>query len=471
MATDGEAAERLLRDVAARARTWIDGARDRPVSGACDAGTVRRAVEARLGLETPQGDAAALDGLAGLLERFRVDVTHPRYFGLFNPSVLPAAAAGAALVAAMNPQTAVWAHNPAAAEIERHVLRFLAARIGWEGPAADAVGAHFTSSGQESNLEAVVVALTHAFPEVRERGVRAVAGEPVAYVSEEGHHSIAKSCHVAGLGRAAAREIPADGRLRMDVAALEAALREDRAAGRRPFLVVGTAGTTAAGAIDPLPALADLCGRDGLWFHVDAAWGGSWLLADRFRPHFAGVERADSVTWDAHKALQVPMGAGMFFTRRREALAAAFRTDSGYMPVRRDGRTDPFDESLLWSRRAIGLPFAAALASLGREGYARLLESMAARGDALRERLGAAGFVVLNHTPLPVVCCTHPRIEDGTRTPGDVARTLHRRGRAWVSPVTLSGGRRAVRACITSYRTDDADLGVLVDELRGAVGA
>jgi glutamate/tyrosine decarboxylase-like PLP-dependent enzyme len=260
----------------------------------------------------------------------------------------------------------------------------------------------------------------------------------------------------------------------MDVAALAREIAADRAAGRLPFLVVGTAGATSSGVIDPLPALADLCVAEKLWFHADAAWGGGALLSPRLRMHLAGIERADSVTWDAHKWLQVPLGSGMFFTRHPEAPLAAFATASAYMPAARaaDGtsRVDPYNVSHQWSRRAPGIALFAALAELGEEGWARLVEHMAEMGDAMRSKLRAAGFEVVHATPLPLGCFTHPRIESGAVTTGDVARAVHRRARAWISPSELADGQRVLRACVTSFRTEERDLDVLVEEVVAAVG-
>jgi glutamate/tyrosine decarboxylase-like PLP-dependent enzyme len=452
---------------AREAARHFDGIRDLPVSGPARAADLRQHLESAYRFDGPLPADAVIDDVASMLRRGSVHVTHPAYFGLFNPSVIRSAIAGATLTAAFNPQTAAWTHCPAAIEMEQHVLRFLAGRIGWS---AEPLSAHFCSGGQEANTTAVIVALTHAFPAIRDRGVRALDGDPVLYVSAEAHHSFEKAAHVCGLGRAAVRRVAVDAALRMDSGALVAAIDADRTAGRLPFLVVGTAGATSSGVIDPLPAIADVCAARALWFHCDAAWGGGALLSARLRPHLAGVERADSVTWDAHKWLQAPLGSGMFFTRHPDAPLAAFATDSAYMPATREGRADPFNVSHQWSRRSPGIALFCALAELGAPGYERLVDHMTAMGDLLREKLRAAGWRVVNDTPLPLVCVTHPRIESGARTTGDVARAVHRGGRAWVSPTVLADGSRVVRACITSFRTEERDLDVLLEELAAAVG-
>jgi glutamate/tyrosine decarboxylase-like PLP-dependent enzyme len=184
-----------------------------------------------------------------------------------------------------------------------------------------------------------------------------------------------------------------------------------------------------------------------------------------------GIERADSVAWDAHKWLSVPFAAGMFFCRRRDALAAAFDVASGYMPERRDGCEDLHRESLQWTRRSLGLKVFAALAERGLPGYAAMIDGQIAMGDALRERLVAAGWRVVNSTPLPVVCFTHPLIAAGKVTVGRVVGPVVRGGRAWISPVKLDGGPPVIRACITSFRTTTDDLDVLVAALGEALAS
>lgn len=436
-----------------------------PVSRPVSPDALRRRL-ARFDFETPMAQDEVLREIRSLFDDGLVHVTHPRYFGLFNPSVLPAAADAAALVAAYNPQIAVWSHAPAAAEMERHVLRVLLRAIGWD---PDTSAAHATSGGAEANLTAVLCALAAAFPEWREGGVRALTAQPTLYVSEEAHHSFEKAAIVCGLGRGAVRVVPVDDGFRMRSEDLATRVDQDRRSGLAPFLVVATMGATASGAVDPVREISAVTGREKLWLHADGAWGASWLLSTTRRAVLDGIETADSATWDAHKALSVPMGCGVFLTRRGGAPRAAFDVAGPYMPAPREGTDDPFRTSLQWSRRAAAVPLFAAMASLGRAGVASMLDGMAARGDALRAKLRAAGFEVVQRTELPVVCVTHPAMDEERRSAGRVASIVQKRGRAWVSPVALPGGRRAVRACITSFLTTDADLDVLVSELREAV--
>lgn len=407
--------------------------------------------------------------VAGLLRRWSLHVTHPRYFGLFNPTVRRAAVVADALAALYNPQLAAWPHAPIANEIERHVLGSFMRAFGLD---PDSGFANFTSGGQEANQTAVTAALTRAFAEFGERGVRALAGEPVLYLSAEAHHSFLKIAHQSGIGREAVRHVPVDGRLQMDVEELTRQIDADRGRGRVPFLIVATAGTTAAGAIDPLRELAAVAQRERLWLHVDAAWGGAAVVSPALRHHLAGIELADSITCDAHKWLSVPVAAGMFFTRHRESILQAFRVEaSSYVPPAVPDAFDPYVTTIQWSRRFIGLKLFMTLAELGWHGMAELIERQAAMSDLLRSRLVSSGWALVNDSPLAVVCFTHADIQSGKTTAPDVVDSVVSGGRAWISQVRLSGGVVALRACITSHRTDPDDIEILVEELERAIRA
>jgi glutamate/tyrosine decarboxylase-like PLP-dependent enzyme len=264
-----------------------------------------------------------------------------------------------------------------------------------------------------------------------------------------------------------------DASLRMDVGALRARIAADRAAGHAPFLVVGTAGTTGAGAIDPLAAIAEVARAEGLWLHADAAWGGAAALDPELRKALAGLERADSITLDAHKWLSVPMGAGMLLTRHLDVLERTFRVAAGYMPREAEGLDvmDPYAHSMQWSRRCIGLKLFLTLAAAGWDGYARVVRDMAAMGRALRSRLERAGWKAVNDTPLPLVCFVDATHAQGTEAPylARVAATVLASGEAWLSTVSLAGGSLpALRACITNHRTGEDDLDALVETLAAA---
>jgi glutamate/tyrosine decarboxylase-like PLP-dependent enzyme len=363
-----------------------------------------------------------------------------------------------ALAAAFNPQIAAWSHSPFAAEVERHLVRALGARFGF----SETDGA-FASGGAEANHTAVVVALSAAFPEFNAAGVRCLPAQPVLYTSREAHHSFRKAARMCGIGTDAVREIGVDASLRLRPDELEAAIIADRASGLAPFLIAATAGTTNAGAIDPLPECAAVAQQHGLWLHVDAAWGGAAALVPELRPLLTGIEHADSITFDAHKWLSVPMGAGLFLTRRLDAMDRAFSMRTAYMPREAAGLdvVDPHLHTMQWSRRFIGLKVFLSLLVAGWEGYERAIRHQTAMGDLLRTRLASAGWQIENDTLLPVVCFTDPHGAD----PHAMAMDIVASGEAWLSTTLLAAKRTTLRACITNYRTTSEDIAALIDAL------
>ncbi|MFL5914847.1 MAG: pyridoxal phosphate-dependent decarboxylase family protein [Gaiellaceae bacterium] len=450
----------ILFQTTALVDNYLDELVGLPVSASVRPSEVRAQL-ARYDFEAPIESDAVLADCAELLTRWNVHNSHPRYFGLFNPPATIPSIAADLLVAGFNPQLAVWSAAPSAAEIERHVLAFFLRRTGLD--ASDANG-HFTSGGTEANLTALLCALARACPAYPAQGLRGVSSQPLFYVSAESHLAWLKIAQVAGLGRAAVRFVPTTEQGQLDVRALEAILDADRRAGHHPIGVVGTAGTTNAGAIDPLSELADLAEEEGLWFHVDAAWAGSVVLSDRLRGLLDGLERADSTTIDAHKWLCVPMGAGMFLTRDREDLVRVFGLETDYMPAPTEDAHDSYAHSLQWSRRFTGLKVFAALAVAGRSGYAALIEEQLRLGDLLREGAKRDGWAIANETPLPLVCLRLPKGGNLEQELAAIVESTLAKGDVWVS-LARTCGQSVIRACITSIETTETDLELLLARL------
>jgi glutamate/tyrosine decarboxylase-like PLP-dependent enzyme len=421
-----------------------------------------RALLAAWDFTAPVEPRAALDFAVDGLRRLQVQTNSPRYFGLFNPAPTSMGIAADTLVAAFNPQLATWNHSPFAVEVEQHLVRAFAARLGYDPARAEGC---LTSGGAEANHTALAVALQRAFPEVGRRGLLALRSQPLIYVSSQAHHSIVKAARLVGLGTDAVREVAVDAGLRMRPSDLEAHIADDRADGHAPFLVVATAGSTTAGIIDPLAALAAVTEREGLWLHVDAAWGGAAALLPELRPALAGIERASSITFDAHKWLSVPMAAGLFLTRHAGILERTFRVAASYMPATpgQPAAADPYANTMQWSRRFIGLKLFLSLAVAGWRGYEEVLRHQVAMGQLLRQRLDASGWQVINDTPLPLVCFTRRAGATAARLEA-VAAAVTASGEAWLNSVPLGSGT-ALRACITSYRTAPADIDSLIDTL------
>jgi glutamate/tyrosine decarboxylase-like PLP-dependent enzyme len=245
--------------------------------------------------------------------------------------------------------------------------------------------------------------------------------------------------------------------------ALADAIAADLSRGCVPVMVVATAGTTAAGMIDPLQDCAEIARRAGAWFHVDAAWGGAAIASERHRHVLAGLEAADSVTIDAHKWFATTMGCGMFLARRPAVLSAAFRVSTGYMPSNVE-HVDPYVTSVQWSRRFLGLRLFLSLAAAGWDGYAAHVEKAIDLAALLADRLRSLGWTIANASPLAVLCLAPPA---GSADPATIVQRVLASGAAWISVATFEG-RPVVRGCITNGETTPDDVVKLVVALEAA---
>jgi aromatic-L-amino-acid decarboxylase len=392
------------------------------------------------------------------LEQGAVHMTHPRYFGLFNPAPVAPAQWADRIAGAFNPQLASSGSSPTPVEIEAHVIRAMARRAGLP---ADSAG-HFTTSGSEANYTALLCALTRAQPRFGAEGVRAFSGPVAFYTSRECHPAWLKIAHQAGVGRSALRLVATDGHGRMDSEALAEAVADDRRDGVVPVLIVATAGTTGGGMIDPMERCAAIARSNGIWYHVDAAWGGAALASDRLRGTLAGIELADSLTIDAHKWFATTMGCGMFVSRDAAVLSEAFQVGGDFMPSSASS-LDPYLNTVQWSRRFLGLRLFLALAVAGWKGYGAHVERAADVIEQIKVRLVSHGWSALNDSPLAVLCAAPPAGLGDVR--GIVTRLLAS-GRAWVARTKFEG-REVVRICATHGETTLAD----VDELVRALNA
>jgi len=225
-------------------------------------------------------------------------------------------------------------------------------------------------------------------------------------------------------------------------------------------MVVATAGTTNAGMIDPLAACAEIARANGMWLHVDAAWGGGLIASPALRSALAGVEAADSVTIDAHKWFATTMGCGMFLTPHPDTLSAAFRVTTSYMPPN-SGGVDPYANSVQWSRRFLGLRLFMSLAAAGWAGHARHVERAITLAGMIEAGLAARGWSIANRSPLAVVCALPPL---GSVDPRTIVGRVLDSGVAWVSAAEFAG-RSVVRACVTHGETTPDDVAILVSAL------
>ena len=415
-----------------------------------------RAELAGFDFERPQPLEEALRWTIERLEHGIVQMSNPRYFGLFNPGASFPAQCADRLAGSFNPQLASSASSPVPVALESHVIQAVARRAAFGG---DATG-HFATGGSEANYTALICALTAAHPKFSADGVRAFAGPATFYTSRDCHIAWLKIAHQAGVGRGALKLVATDGRGRMDPEALLEAIAADRAAGAVPVMIVATAGTTGAGMIDPLHACADIAKQQALWLHVDAAWGGAVLASNRLRGLLDGIERADSMTIDAHKWLATTMGCAIFISRRADLLSEAFHASTSFMPSSISG-VDPYLNSVQWSRRFLGLRLFLALAAAGWEGLGAHVERGVDVIELVKERLLGSGWRIANDSPLAVLDAIPPAALGDVRA---LVRRVVASGRAWVAPTTFEG-QEVVRICATNGETGVPDVEALVAAL------
>ncbi len=298
---------------------------------------------------------------------------HPRYVGHQCAAPLPFTALLAMVSGLLNNGTAVYEMGPVSTAMERSLIQWLSSRIGFDPQAAGGVLTHGGSAG---NLTALLAARQASTPyDVWEEGYRAPLNLCIM-ASDQTHYSVRRSAQVLGLGGRNVVSIPTDERFRMRPDALESALDEAELRGRKVLAVVGSAGSTATGAIDPLDALADLCEARGIWFHVDGAHSGAFAVSDRLRPALAGIERAHSVVIDAHKMLMMPSLATAVVFRDEGHSFETFSQQASYL-FDRTARQEWYNlahRTLECTKRFLSLDLYVALKVRGTAFFARHLE-------------------------------------------------------------------------------------------------
>jgi aromatic-L-amino-acid decarboxylase len=402
-------------------------------------------LRARLATPLPDAPGDAGDALADATHVLDASVSpsRPLFAAYIGSTGLEAGVLAGALGTAYDVNLAASAG--AAELLEEQALRWMAEFIAF--PLREGV---FTSGGMTSNLTALLAAREQALPGARSTGIGGRAG--AVYCSEESHHSVVRAVEVAGLGSESVRRIALDGQRRMRVDALADALAADRRAGVTPVAVVATAGTTLTGAVDPLGAIADVCAEHGVWLHVDGAYGVPAAGVPSTAPLFAGLDRADSVTVDAHKWMGVQKSCSLVLMGREGALAAAFAHHERYMLHAQD-LANPVDNTLEYSRPVRSLKLWLAFRTYGAAAYRTWIERTLGHARdlaaALREH---PDFELLHDPALSTVCFRHLGGEDLDAHNLALAAAVQRDGRVYLAPALLDG-RTCLRVCFTNFRT------------------
>lgn len=406
--------------------------------------------------EIPLSALDAINHVISGIKKYGVQVGHPSYYGLYNPRPNFASIMADVITATMNPQIAAWSHSPFAAETENYLIQKFGEKFGFPSDSIDGV---FCNGGAEANHTAVLCAINDALPTYSREGLKSSQKDLIVYCSAEAHHSIGKAAMMTGLGRNAIVSIPVDENQQMRIDLLENQIQEDMKAGHQPLLVVATTGTTGSGAVDPVLEIAGIASKYKLWLHVDAAYGGAAILDPKTAYVLNGIDRADSITFDMHKWMSVPMGTSIFLTKDKEILFKTFRITTEYMPHDADELdvVDPYIHSMQWSRRYIGLRAYLSLLVFGWDGYAETINQQVEIGNLMRTRLIKNGWEITNNTKLPVVCFTDPEMKKDVEFANEICNKVLDSGKAWISVYRVNG-INSLRACITNYVTTESEI-------------
>jgi aromatic-L-amino-acid decarboxylase len=419
---------------------------------------------------------------AEILERFKQDiVTHamqvpsPRYYGQFNPTPLPIGVWADALASALNQNAGAWRNGPTSAMIEARVLRWLCELVGY-GPQSFGV---LASGGTEANLIALKCARDRAHQAAVKDGLRSAPGDLTVYASEQCHFSIERSIDILGLGRASLRKIPTDERFHIRPDALQKQIAADLSAGRIPCCVIGIAGATSTGVIDPLRELAAIARTNNCWYHIDAAYGGTLAFSEKHRRKLEGIELADSITFDPHKWMFVPFACGAVLVREGgRVLRDAFDITPEYLNEDRGGADVEFDffrYGQMGTRRFSSLKLWMALKFMGRAGYAAVIERQIALTEYLASRIEELPNFQRVGQVETAVCCFKFQAPGSENIAGDeqdrlqqqLQQKIERSGEAWITTTVLNG-RRVLRVNINSFLTQRRHIDDLLELLERA---
>lgn len=453
----------LASAVAAASRLWLDyheQLEDRRVSPEVEREALERQFRGTLGVDGV-GLETAVAEFRDLVLPASMATPHPLYCGLINSSPLPGGSLADLFVSTLNNNGGAFHQSPAITALETEVLRVFSELFGLTD-----CGGMIVPGGSFATLQGLLLARTQQFPQARRTGITAEI-RPRLYTGASHHFSVSRAAQVIGLGEDNVVPIPGRDRGELDVDQLEQAVKEDRAAGARPFAVVATLGTTGTGALDPIEPIAELCEREGIWLHVDACYGGAAALLDEFAGAFAGVDRADSIAVDPHKWFFIPMTAGLLLTRHAQVEHSSFDLDASYIPG--DGR-DAYRRGIPTSRRASALTIWMALRAHGLSTVRDAVARNCSAARHLEQDLRCRGFRVLEGGRLSIACARWEPdglSEDELDTLQDrIARAAVASGRTWFATVRHAG-RTWLRFCMLNLYTRDSHMDELAELVEG----
>ncbi|HVI44167.1 MAG TPA: aminotransferase class V-fold PLP-dependent enzyme [Chitinophaga sp.] len=401
-----------------------------------------------------------LDILGEEMDNDGINSASGRHMGYIPGGGLWTSALADMLAAATNRYAGIAFSSPAAVEIENQMIRWLCEVAGYPATAHG----NLTSGGSIANLVAIQTVRDHYH--IHSGNVK----KAVIYYSEQAHHCIYKALHMTGLHEAVIRTIGLNDRFQLDVHALQLQMEADVEAGLQPLLVVGTAGTTHTGAVDPLEEIAALCKQYHAWFHVDAAYGGFFLLVNDMKDKLKGIALSDSVVMDPHKTLFTPYGSGVVLIKNRKALLATYSHTAAYMQDASGLEDiDPADAGPELSRHFRGLRMWLPLHLHGIAPFRANLEEKILLCRHFHEQIGAMGFETGPAPDLSVAIFRCPD-DPGNQQTEQLIQALHEDGRVFFS-TTLINRKLWIRCAVVSFRTHLREIKLALSMVKEAMEA
>ena len=403
-----------------------------------------------------------------VVTRYSRHSAHSRFFGYVSAPGTPIAAIGGLLTAALNINVTCWRSAPAGTELEHVTIGWLKEMLGYPAEASGLL----VSGGSMANFSALAAARVAKAPANVVRDGAAAAGRMCAYVSEEGHFSIAKAAGMLGIGEANVRQVKTNARLEIDLDDLARQVAADRAQGALPFCVVANAGTTATGAFDPIGPVAEFARRENLWLHVDAAYGGFAALAPSARHLFERIAEADSVALDPHKWLYLPVGCGCVLYRDPAAARAAFSHGAEYtrtIGLQQDEAFAFWDYGPELSRPFRALDLWLLIKYVGVARLSEAVEHNIACARYFARLVDESGDFELLASGLSIFCFRYRGAgsQDLDALNERILVKLQRAGSSYLSNARVNG-KFALRGCVLNYRTTERDMEILLEDVRRA---
>jgi aromatic-L-amino-acid/L-tryptophan decarboxylase len=391
--------------------------------------------------QDPSSADSVLDELETKLFPYCTNVGHPGYMGLITPSPNPVGIIGDFICSALNQNIGAYSIGPAAVAMERAVVRWLTDLCGYDEKA----GGNLTSGGMMANFIGLKLgrdAITG--DQAQHDGIR---DRWAVYVSEERHVSLDKAVDCIGLGRNALRPLPTNERFEVNLDAMEEAISRDKANGIRPLCVVGIFGTTNTGAVDDIRELRRIADREGMWLHVDAAYGGGMLLSHEWPMRNRGLDLADSITIDPHKWFYAPLDAGAILVKDHRRLTASFGMKPSYLTDELDQENERYQyyvHGFEQSRRFRGLKVWMSFRRYGTRQIGEWIDNNVRQAKHLHNLVDQdKDFEAASRPPMSAICVRYkpagPHGNDSKNLHAEVAQRIERGGRFWISTTELKG--------------------------------